>query len=195
MEVLPLTGNALHDALPALADLRIRIFRAWPYLYDGTLDYEEKYLKKFSEAEGALVVVARDDNGHIVGASTASPLLGHADEFAAPFAARGHNPNRVFYFGESVLLPEYRGHGIGHKFFDYRENHARQSGNYDIAAFCAVVREEADTRKPDDYQPLDIFWNKRGFTREENMLASFNWKEIDSADEISHNMQFWIKKL
>ena len=39
-----LTGEALQRALPDLARLRIEVFREWPYLYDGTLDYERTFM-------------------------------------------------------------------------------------------------------------------------------------------------------
>lgn len=194
IEVTPLTGPYIRDALPALADLRIRVFREWPYLYDGSPEYEEKYLNKFSQAKDALIVIARDST-HIVGASTASPLVGHADEFAEPFRQRGYEPNDVFYFGESVLLPEYRGQGIGHAFFDHREKHARQMEKFKTAAFCAVTRSDSDPRKPANYFPLDTFWSRRGFQKEEKIAASLGWKEVDSAGSVPHTLQFWIKPL
>jgi hypothetical protein len=34
-----LTDEALADASPAVAALRISVFREWPYLYDGDLVY------------------------------------------------------------------------------------------------------------------------------------------------------------
>ena len=40
--VLPLTGAALDPMLPAIARLRIEVFRAWPYLYDGSAEYEQR---------------------------------------------------------------------------------------------------------------------------------------------------------
>ena len=45
IEVLALTGDALEAALDDVARLRIAVFRAWPYLYDGHLDYERRYLE------------------------------------------------------------------------------------------------------------------------------------------------------
>ncbi len=194
VEIQTLTGGALQTALSALADLRIRVFAQWPYLYDGTWEYEKRYLEKFSAAEGALIVVARSGE-QIVGASTASPLLGHADEFAQPFQQQGYDPQRIFYFGESVLLPEFRGQGIGHAFFDARENHARKLGGFDIATFCAVVRDSDDSRKPADYNLLDPFWAKRGFQKAEGMTTSLAWKEVEIDHEIEHQMQFWVKPL
>ncbi|MBU6235706.1 MAG: GNAT family N-acetyltransferase [Alphaproteobacteria bacterium] len=194
IDVRTLAGDELRAALPALAGLRIRVFREWPYLYDGTLEYEAGYLKKFAEAAGAVVVVARDGDT-VVGASTASPLLGHADAFAKPFAERGHDPACVFYFGESVLLPEYRGHGIGVQFFERREAAARKNGLFDIATFCAVVRDSNDARKPSGYVPLDAFWRKRGFEKAAGLTTDFSWKEPHQDADVNHTMQFWVKPL
>lgn len=36
------TGAELASVVPELARLRIRVFREFPYLYDGTWEYEEK---------------------------------------------------------------------------------------------------------------------------------------------------------
>lgn len=194
IDVRAVTGDELAHALPALAELRIRVFREWPYLYEGSLEYEQSYLRKFSQAEDAVIIIAKD-NEQIVGASTASPLLGHADAFAEPFAEKGFAPEKVFYFGESVLLPEYRGHGIGHAFFEGREKHAKTLGKYNTASFCAVIREDDDPRKPAGYHPLDAFWNKRGFHKEDGLYAEFSWKEPDHQEQVPHRMQFWVKKL
>lgn len=96
--VAPVTGAALAGVLPALARLRIEVFRDYPYLYDGTLDYEERYIAEFAAAADTVVVVARDRD-EIVGMATASPTRGHADAFAEPFRARGYDIDRLFYCG------------------------------------------------------------------------------------------------
>lgn len=194
IKVETLSGEALQDALPSLAMLRINVFRAYPYLYDGSLAYEQRYLEKFKSTAGS-VIVAAFDGDHIVGCATASPLLGHADDFAVPFKAAGYDPAKVFYFGESVLDPAYRGHGIGHRFFDHREAAARAQGGFSHLAFCAVVRPEHHPLKPVGYQPLDAFWMKRGFRKADGLVATFDWKDIDQTDETTKPMQFWIKKI
>ena len=73
LRVAPLTGEALQAALDDLAALRIAVFAAYPYLYDGSADYERKYLAEFTAAPDAVLVAARDGE-RIVGAATASPL-------------------------------------------------------------------------------------------------------------------------
>ena len=48
--VRALTGDEIHAALPDLAALRIAVFAAYPYLYDGDAAYEADYLREFVAA-------------------------------------------------------------------------------------------------------------------------------------------------
>lgn len=188
-----LSGAALTPHLRGLASLRIRVFRAYPYLYDGDADYEAWYLEDFAKAEGAVVVAALDGD-QLVGAATASPMRAQKDEFRAPIAQAGLVPEELFYFGESVLLPEYRGHGIGHTFFDAREAAARAQG-FGRTGFYGVVRPADHPQKPAGYSPLNDFWAKRGYAPLEGAVASFPWKEVGQSEEADHPMQFWIRSL
>jgi len=192
--VRPLTGRDFDAAIPALAQLRIRIFRVFPYLYDGDLEYEEKYLARFKDADRAFLAAAFDGST-IVGAATAAPMAGEAEEFRRPFKAAGHDVSRIFYFAESLLLPDYRGTGVGVKFFEAREVHARSFGSYTHAAFCGVVRPDDHPMKPSDYRPLDAFWRKRGFERLDGVTTRFSWKDVGDMDETRKPMQFWMKTL
>jgi GNAT superfamily N-acetyltransferase len=190
----PLTGPRLAKALPDLARLRIEVFRAWPYLYDGTREYESLYLKRFAAAEGSFIVAAFDGEA-VVGVATASPIDAHMPEFARPLEERGFDLARIFYFGESVLLPQYRGRGIGHAFFDEREAHARSFGRYERATFCAVVRPETHPLKDPAYRPLDAFWRKRGYAPVEGLTTRFEWRDVGEAAATSKPMQYWMRRL
>lgn len=129
-----------------------------------------------------------------MGAATAAPMADHAAEFAAPFRACGIDLADVYYFGESVLLPEWRGHGIGHAFFDRREARARELG-FPLASFCAVIRPADHPARPAGYSPLDPFWRKRGFAPVDGLVGHFAWKDIGHATQTDHAMQFWTKRL
>mgnify|MGYP001160173997 FL=1 len=194
IEVRALTGDDIKSVLPDLARLRIAVFRDWPYLYDGTLEYEEEYLAKFAKAKGAVCVVARDGD-LVVGASTGAPMIEHADEFGEPFRKAGYDLSKIFYCGESVLLTSHRGHGLGHKFFELREAQAYALGGFTHSTFCRVVRPDDHPLKPKDYIPLDVFWGKRGYAPVPGLTATYDWKDVDQAEETTHVMQFWMKKL
>ncbi len=189
-----LTGTDLGADLPALARLRIRVFREYPYLYLGSPEYEERYLQTYADAPDGLLVVACD--GHrVVGASTAMPLAAQTPNLIAPFDGLGYNAQRIFYYGESVLLPQYRGRGIGRRFFEAREAHVRALGRFDIACFCAVERPDDHPRRPADYRPLDDLWMRHGFVKHPHVRTIFSWRDLDEAEETPKPMVFWLKQL
>ncbi len=193
VRVEPLTGGRLVAHLPDVARLRIEVFRAYPYLYDGDLDYEHKYLAAFAASPNA-VIVAAFDGDEVVGASTAAPLATQVDEIAAPFRARGDDLAKVFYFGESVLRRSYRGQGIGGRFFDAREAQARACGAA-TTVFCSVLRPRDHPARPPAYEPLDGFWGKRGYAPQPGLICYLSWKEIGALEESPKPMQFWMKRL
>lgn len=193
IHVQVLTGAALETALADVATLRITVFRYYPYLYDGDEAYERRYLAAYRDAPGAILVGAFDGS-RLVGASTGTPLARHDPAFSAPVAEAGYDVENVFYCAESVLLKPYRGQGVGHRFFDVREAHARAL-NLEYAAFCGVLRPDHHPARSADYYPLDGFWSRRGYAPIPGAVAHFDWKEVETEDEVSHDLQFWIRQL
>lgn len=193
IDLARLTGDDMTAVLGDLAQLRITVFREWPYLYDGDFDYERKYLTKFAASEGAVIIGASDAD-QLVGAATAAPLSDHFDDFAEPFRQAGLDPQHYFYFGESVLLQPYRGQGIGVRFFEEREAAAKAAG-YERVAFCGVVRPGDHPSKPADYVPLDQFWRNRGYQPMEGITCEFPWRDIGDQHETPKRMQFWSRHL
>jgi len=191
--VRALTGPALEAALDDVARLRISVFRDWPYLYDGDLDYERGYLQSYRDSDRAIVVGAFDGE-RLVGAATGAPLADHAEDFAAAFDGTGLDLSQIFYCAESVLLPDYRGQGVGHAFFDLREDHARALG-FAKSAFCGVQRPDDHPMRPADYRPLDPFWSARGYAPLPGVIARFSWKDLGEDSETLKPLQFWIRDL
>jgi GNAT superfamily N-acetyltransferase len=193
VKVKVLTGSDLDNELDDVAQLRIAVFRDWPYLYDGDQAYERKYLQAYQTSKDALIVGAYDGDW-LVGASTGAPLVDHAQEFGGAFSDMDLDISRFFYCAESVLLPRYRGQGVGKTFFDLREKHARDLG-YSHICFCAVVRPDDHPLRPDAYQPLDGFWESRGYAPLPNVIATFEWKDVDKRVETRKPLQFWMRPL
>ena len=184
------------DAAPYfddLARLRITVFRDFPYLYHGDSDYEREYMEIYARSEGSVFILAID-NGLVVGASTGTPMATETDEVQAPFIKAGRDPADYFYFGESVLLSEYRGQGIGVKFFEGREAQAKKLG-LRYTTFCAVERPLDHPRRPVDYTPLDTFWAKRGYTHHPALRTTFTWRDLDETFESPKPLSFWIRDL
>lgn len=188
-----LTGDAILPWLDAVAQLRMTVFREWPYLYAGDAQYERDYLSRYARSAGSVFVLATAGES-VVGASTGLPLVDEDPAFQAPFVDQDVVVARVFYFGESVLLPQWRRHGIGHRFFELREAHARALGDFDMTAFAAVDRAEDDPRRPGDHHDNAVFWHKRGYVCQPGMTMLLRWDEVNVGD-VPHPMTFWTRPL
>jgi GNAT superfamily N-acetyltransferase len=193
VEIRALRGAEIEAALDGVAELRITVFRDWPYLYDGSLAYEREYLATYRDTPGALLVGAFHA-GKLIGASTSTPMEDHAPEFAAPFRALGIAPEKILYGAESVLLRPYRGIGLGHRFIDLREAHARSLGRTHVA-FCSVVRPEDHPARPAVTRSNDAFWRGRGYDTLPGVLAHFSWKDLGDTVETEKPLQFWMRAL
>jgi GNAT superfamily N-acetyltransferase len=194
IEVRRLAGDALGPWLDAVARLRIAVFRDWPYLYAGDLDYERGYLQAYARSPDSVFVLAFDGDA-VVGASTGLPLADDTDQFQRPFRDAGRAVDDVFYFGESVLLPVYRGRGLGHRFFDEREAHAAALGRFAWTGFCAVDRHPADPRRPAGHRGNEAFWAKRGYLRQPGLTVHLAWQEIGEPAPTDKPLTFWLRPL
>jgi len=184
-------GAELAPHLDALGELRIAVFREYPYLYIGTLEHEREYLRTYLQSSGSLVVLVFDDD-RVVGATTCLPMLDEGPEFQAAFVQAGYDLSTICYFGESILLPAYRGKGIGKEFFVRREAHVRNLG-MKLSTFCAVDRPAEHAQRPQDYHELDEFWRSQGYVRRPELQATFVWKEIGEEAESPKTLTFWTK--
>lgn len=192
LEFLRLRGSEARPYVQELAALRVGVFAEFPYLYEGTMDYETNYLERYFRAERSFVFLVRD-GGQPVGATTGIWAAEEEASFREPLSTYGLDPTEVFYFGESVLLNAYRGRGLGKLFFTERESFARELPGIHWLAFAAVVRPAAHPLRPPGYRPLDGFWKSQGFIPAAGLSTSYSWQDLGEPAESAKQMQFWLK--
>lgn len=88
MQIRLLQGAAIAPHIPDLAHLRLTVFREFPYLYDGTPEYEARYLATYAESPDSLFVLALDGE-RVVGVSTGLPMADETEAFQRPLPRRG----------------------------------------------------------------------------------------------------------
>lgn len=91
MELKKLSGREIEPYLDALGALRIEVFREFPYLYDGDLAYERRYLETYVRSARSLAVLVFA-GAELIGATTCLPLEDEAAEFQQPFLTAGIDP-------------------------------------------------------------------------------------------------------
>ena len=194
IDIRRFVGAEIAEYLGALATLRIDIFRAFPYLYDGDRTYETTYLRTYVRTPGSVALIAFAADGRVIGASTGAPLAAEPDETRAPFEAAGESVERIFYCGESLIYPAFRGRGIYRRFLEGRETFARDAG-FTVCAFCAVDRPSDHPARPPGYEALDAIWQAFGYRKRSNFVARYSWKDCGDAHETEKDMTFWTKAL
>lgn len=196
IQVRKVTKEFAQASLGRIASIRIDVFREFPYIYNGSLDYEVTYLSRYFKAENSAFVLAFDENAdqQIVGVATCLPLIEEDDFVKQTFIQNNLKCEEYFYFGESVLLPEYRGQGIGHLFFNEREKHALSFPEIKYTTFCAVDRPSDHPFKPLKYRTLHSFWESRGYALNKDLHTEFEWLDLGQSEETKKQMNYWVKK-
>ncbi len=192
VKIITCHGEEILPYLDAAARLRIEVFREYPYLYDGSEKYEQEYLSHYLQSPGSVFVCALSSE-KVIGISTALPLKDADEGFQLPFLQHGKPIGEIYYLGESVLLPAYRGRGMGHAFFDHRESRAKELG-YRTATFCSVMRAPDHPLRPNGYRDHENFWSHRHYQRN-GLFAELAWKQIDSTGDVSNRLEFWERDL
>lgn len=193
LKIIRLKGQDIIAFIPELAKLRINIFKDYPYLYEGDLDYEHDYLQTYVQCPESIIVLAMAQD-KVIGASSAIPLEFETIAFQKPFLDRHISVKNIFYLGESVLQPEYRGRNIYRHFFSEREAAAQEYG-CNLTAFAAIERAADDPRKPQHYVSLDEVWKHFGYEKHPELHTYFEWKEIGEDRQTPKPLMFWLKCL
>lgn len=194
MEIRLLHGAAIAPYIDDLARLRLTVFREFPYLYDGTPEQEAEHLATYTHSDRSLVVLALDGS-EVVAASAGLPLVDATLACQQPFICQRRAPANVYYFDGSVVLPPYRGQGLGVRFFLERESYAHKLAAFDYCAFRAVERPGVHPMRPSGYKPLNGFWRNRGFLQEPSLRTRDAWRDLDKPRESDKLMSFWLKAL
>lgn len=188
-------GRKVIPYLQDLAKLRILFYRNYPYLYEGTLEDEEKYLNMYANSDNALLVVAKKDQ-EVVGAVAGIALLETHDEHKKLWADLPMSSQNLFYLGEIVLLPEYQKSDLQEKLYQQIEQAVRGLNKYHSIVVCEIERN-AETPKQLYSHSLssEVNWETRAFVRQPDLSTYFSWKDVDDTEETDHLMLFWTKDL
>lgn len=188
------TGSDLLPYQQDIMNLRMTVFREWPYLYEGDPEYEKEYLKPFIDHPESFSVLCLSPEDQVIGISTAMPLSAEHDELKAPIAKHGFNVAEIYYLGESCIHPDHRGHGLYKHLFSRRLSKAQEFG-YKKALFCGVVREPQHPLRPESYAPLDNYWKSQGFEPVKNLFVSLEWQDVDLKQPTHKDLQVWLRDL
>lgn len=182
-------GSEIERHVDHLERFRIEIFREYPYLYDGSMEYERTYLGRYSRNPESYLLLLQDAHG-IMGACTGIPLNGEDNEFQNAFV--GENKDEIYYIGEIMLRADSRGKKLGSRLLSTALG-LIDSERYKKVSLCTVDRGLHHPQRPGNYCSPDHLWTKFGFEKSMNLLAYFAWKDIGQDIETQKPMNIWLR--
>lgn len=193
--------NSFKDYLDLIAAWRITYYREFPYLYVGNFEGEQAYLDLYQQEKLSSLFLAKY-NQEIVGFTIGMPLL--TLEILGEIFDINHLVNwlkqnnmserSVYYFGEFMTHPLFRGKGICHQLLHQIEQFAIQN-NFSVASLITVIRKSNHRLKNADYQEFN--WEKTGFKKTGLVINSVYPTLLENGriENTVNEMDFWIKYL
>lgn len=175
-----------------LADLRVRIFREFPYLYDGTVEDECSNLRAYANSANSLITVMYDGIRHIA-AMSCLPMQDAWGELVDNLSTQAVNISECLYIGEILMEKTHRGMGLGSRLFDFARMHAVRL-NMKKLCFFSVRRDHTHDARPADYLEPAELWQKWGFSLVPGADVTLSYPQVDVGMQ-SHILDFWIRPL
>lgn len=187
-----LKGNEVIPYLKKWIEIRLLFYKDYPYLYDGTMEGEEHYLRMYSNSENTLLVMAKRGE-EIIGAVIGLPLPESPEENKDAFQEAGMLQEELFYLGDSIVTKEFKTSNVQEQMYHKFESAVKHLEKYRGIVVCEIERDVNDPKKVANDTFYELAWNNRGFIKEPNQTVLFSWQEIDDVESSDHRMVFWRK--
>lgn len=188
-------GAKIAPYVKTVAELRVGIYREYPYLYDGNVEFELKEtLPIYTRSKNSVWGVARDGE-KIIGLAIWLPLSEISRDLQTPLLEKELDVEAYCCLVDLMVLKEYQGQGIGKRLYAISEEHVKKEQRYSYLTLYTIERPIKDHKKPKDYTSLDEYWKKRGFVKHPELFFTHPWKDIGDKVDTDHTLIFWIKDL
>lgn len=179
-----------------IAQWRIEYFREFPYLYQGNLDYERKYLRHYALDPKATVIVARHQN-EILAAVTGIPLSSETSIIAdLKHLHKDVSLDEYYYLGEIIIPPRFRRIGLMRSLCEKQELIVKEWG-FSKMCLLTVDREKDHPLAPANYKSSDDKFAHLGYHKT-NMTIELHWSTIQADDSVKDKenpLVMWVKSL
>lgn len=189
-----LVGDQILPYLEQISQLYINIYEEFPYLFQGDVEQQKVAIKEHYISKKTGIVCLLLIENQVVGAGLGCALIESSDKFKEPFIKQKYAIDNLFFWGELILEPVYRGKKLGKKLYQKMGEAIKQSG-YSSVCFCTVERSDDHPSKPDTYKSLEPLWEKLGFKKDEKLTFTGRWQEIGKEEATDQPMVFWVGKI
>lgn len=174
----------------------LSIYGEWPYLYQQSdpLEDIDYIMDRYAKQTDSVVCIAY--NGpKAIGVAMGVPLTQAPPHYRDAFPENERRPD-IFYWGELVVLKEYRGKHVAHEMYTRMAAHIL--GKYKAICFASLEREDnykLAHLKPAHEASLDSLWKRLGFEKRPDIKMQGKWTVLGDSEDSLHDMFYWWKKL
>ena len=172
-------GTAIEPHNEEIISIVNRVFYDYPYRYDGKSEGYTESIKEHAKSANGYVVLAMDGE-KVVGVATGIPLS------ESGVTLPGVDPSSVYYLCELLLLPEYRGQGLGTKMGREIEHFAKEHG-YTLLALTSM--------EAPGYTSAHTAFKKLGYTKHPDKYYETSWVHVGETEPTSHRLFFWTRPI
>lgn len=94
-----LSGSQAKQYCKDMTQIRLLVYKEFPYLYQGTFECEAEYLETYFKSPNATVLLVFDHD-KVVGFSSSIPLAEEVDDLKEPFIKKGLDLKNYLYINE-----------------------------------------------------------------------------------------------
>ena len=193
LRILGVRGPEARPFFEDLARLRIGLFREFPYLYEGTTEYEKEYLETYFSCPQALVLLVLSGDA-LVGFSSSIPLVHECAEIRRPFEDCELDLADYLYLGEAMLEAPHRRQGILRVFFEHQEQ-AALTGGMRFTTLMTVDRPDDHPLRPAGHVSMDVLLKHFGYAGIPGCAVRMAWPRIDTGRIELNALSLWSKNL
>lgn len=190
-------GHETAPYIQKLAEMRLKEFAQFPYLYKGTLEDELPYINVYTQEPQAILVSAFQGN-ELVGLFSGMPLETFAPfvkSWADKMKEEGFETQKFFYAGELMIESHFRKQGLGSQLMNRLIQEAKQMGFK--AMMCVTsIRSLNHPLRPKAYFDSDTIWGKYGLVKTPIVFtAPYPTHQADGTVKTEQNeLACWIKQ-
>jgi hypothetical protein len=178
-----------------MIDLRVTLYRDYPYLYEADRKEEAEYMHWFLNLPKTFVAIAfcKEKPIAFVAGSDFTDFSEHFKGSIEEFEKAGLVPSNYFYIADDLFEPEHPQQEILSTLVHLMEIRVNEQNNY---MFCWITEEhDSHPLKPENYKSASALWEKLGYQKS-NICIKFSYPTIQpdhSQKKEEHAFTYWLK--
>lgn len=195
IKIEKMQGTQIDPYLAEIIQFVTKMYRDYPYLYNGDDAGYQQYLNTYAQAKEGVIFVAFDGK-KIVGVASGMPMADSRDIFKPTLVRHGYSIKNIYYIGEFGVSPEYHGKGIESTLMSKMEQFIKEHKQYNTISLWELnPASSSQTQRAPTHFPNGIFLQNNGFAYHPELNFIVHWTNINEKHESPHLAVYWLKDL